>query len=55
MAKTFDPRCYELAEHFLSDHPHLNSEAARITLAQQIQQTIEDELEFMETVEGKVA
>ena len=54
MAKTFDPRCYELAEYFLSDH-HLNSEAARITLAQQIQQTIEDELEFMETVEGKVA
>jgi len=48
MAKTFDPRCFELAEHFLSDHPHLNTEAAKTTLAAEIQDTIELEIQFME-------
>ena len=48
MAKTFDPRCFELAEHFLSDHPHLNTEAAKTTLACEIQDTIELEIQFME-------
>jgi hypothetical protein len=48
MAKTFDPHCFELAEHFLSDHPHLNTEAAKTTLAAEIQDTIELEIQFME-------
>jgi hypothetical protein len=54
MARTYDQRCYELAALFLSDEPELNTEAARITMAQQIQQTIEDEIDFMRTIEGKV-
>lgn len=46
MAKTYDPACYELAEHFLQDEPcrsdpelykkHCHS------LALEIQQTVED-------------
>lgn len=55
MAKTFDPKCYELAEAFLADCPDICTEAAKITMAQQIQQTIEDEIDFMRTVAGKVS
>ena len=47
MAKTFDPKCHELAEYFLSDESKLNTEAARDTLAAIIQQAIEDEIAFM--------
>lgn len=47
MAKTFDPKVYDLAAHFLQDEPKLNTEAARVTLAAAIQQTIEDEILFM--------
>ncbi|MCK1459200.1 hypothetical protein IVB34_12625 [Bradyrhizobium sp. 2] len=47
MAKTFDPYCYELAAAFLKDEPDLNTEAARITLAAEIQEAIEAELFFM--------
>lgn len=49
MLKTFDPRCYELAEHFLADEPNpeLRSDDAKTHLALQIQQCIEDEIEFM--------
>lgn len=47
MAKTFDPKCFELAEHFLADEPGLNTEAAKTTLAIEIQQAIEGEIEFM--------
>ncbi|MCK1459134.1 hypothetical protein IVB34_12285 [Bradyrhizobium sp. 2] len=46
MAKTFDPYCYELAAAF-KDEPDLNTEAARITLAAEIQEAIEAELFFM--------
>lgn len=53
MATTFDTKCFELAEHFLSDHPGIRSEAAKITMAQQIQQTIEDEIEFMYAIAEK--
>lgn len=47
MAGTFDSKCYELAAHFLSDEPDLNTEAARTTLAAEIQDTIELEIQFM--------
>jgi hypothetical protein len=47
MSKTFDPKCYELAAVFLADEPELNTEAARITLAAEIQQCIEAEIYFM--------
>jgi len=52
-AKTYDPKCYELAEMFLSDEPGLNTDAARITLACEIQQCIENEIEFMRSVMEK--
>lgn len=51
MGKTFDTKCFELAEHFLSDDPALNTDAAKITLAQVIQQSIEQEIEFMHGLE----
>lgn len=51
--KTYDPKCLELAELFLSDEPDLNTEAARITLALEIQQCIEDEIFFMRAVMEK--
>lgn len=42
MAKTYDPKCYELAAHFLSDVPQLAEEGYREDLAAYIQQEIED-------------
>lgn len=55
MANTYDPRCYELAAVFLSDphEPELNTEAARVTLACEIQQCIENEIEFMRSMMEK--
>ncbi|MET4210492.1 hypothetical protein [Bradyrhizobium sp. LA2.1] len=47
MAKTFDPKRYELAAAFLADDTDLNTEAARVTLAAEIQEAIEAELFFM--------
>jgi predicted GTPase len=41
-AKTYDSRCYDLAEVFLFDEPGMNSEQNRDWLARVIQQTIED-------------
>ena len=53
MSKTFDPKCFDLAAAFLLDHPCLNSEAAKVTLAQAIQEAIEYELVFMRKVGEK--
>jgi hypothetical protein len=47
MTKTFDSKCYELAAAFLADEPCLNTDAAKLTLAVEIQQCIEDEIYFM--------
>ena len=46
--KTYDPRCHELAAIFLAEHPTLNTDAAKHSLALEIQQCIEDEIYFME-------
>lgn len=43
---SYDSRCYDLAEVFLDDEPHLNAESYRTELAQLIQNTIEDFIEF---------
>lgn len=40
--KTYDPKSYDLAEHFLDAEPNLNTNAARHDLACTIQQAIED-------------
>ena len=53
MCKTFDPKCFDLAAAFLADHPCLNSDAAKVTLAQAIQEAIEYELVFMRKVGEK--
>lgn len=53
MTKSFDPKCFELAAAFLADEPELNTEAARITLASEIQTCIEAEIEFMRAMMGK--
>lgn len=50
---TFDPRCYDLAALFLSDEGALNTEAARTTLAQAIQQAVQDEIGFMKSMMEK--
>lgn len=44
----YDTKCFDLAEAFLEDHPDLNTQANRDTLAQLIQTTIEDEIAYME-------
>jgi len=44
---TYDPKCFDLAVAFLSDDPDLDTPAARITLASEIQRAIEAELTFM--------
>jgi hypothetical protein len=48
-----DTKCYELAAHFLADEPRLDTEAARTTLASAIQQAIQDEIHFMQTMMEK--
>lgn len=50
MSKTFDPKCFQLAEQFLADEPELNTEAAKVTLANIIQQAIENEIYFMKEI-----
>jgi hypothetical protein len=55
MTKTFDPRCYELAATFLADEPGLNTEAAKTTLAAEIQWAIECELQFMRAMMEKAS
>ena len=44
----YDSKCYDLAEAFLEDSPHLNTEVNRKTLAQEIQSAIESEIMDME-------
>jgi hypothetical protein len=39
---TYDRKCYDLAVHFLSDHPDLDREEQRVRLAITIQAAIED-------------
>lgn len=39
--KYYDPKSYDLAETFLEDEPHLNTEANRHALALEIQEAIE--------------
>lgn len=41
MSRTFDSKCYELAEAFLADEPDLDTEANRRALAAEIQDVIE--------------
>ncbi len=41
MTTTYDQRCYDLAEVFLEDVPHLNTETRRDELAAAIQCVIE--------------
>jgi hypothetical protein len=55
MTKTFDVKSYELAEHFLQDEPGLNTEAAKITLAREIQWAVECEIHFMRSMMEKKA
>ena len=38
----YDTKCYDLAEAFLEDEPHLNTDKRRDMLAQIIQTSIED-------------
>jgi hypothetical protein len=52
-ARTYDTKCHDLAAHFLSDEPDLNTEAAKATLAAAIQQAVEDEIEFMRAMMEK--
>jgi hypothetical protein len=40
--RTYDPRCYDLAELFLEDEKHLGGERNCELLALEIQRTIED-------------
>lgn len=44
----YDTKCYDLAEAFLEDTPHLNTEKNRDELAQLIQTTIEDQVQHLE-------
>ena len=41
-ANSFDHKCYDLAEAFLEDTPHLNTVTRRMALAALIQFTIDD-------------
>lgn len=45
MPKTYDPRSYELAKHFLGDRDGVGDEHV-VSLAREIQGTVEDFIEF---------
>jgi len=45
--RTFDIRCYELAEHFLHDHPELDTEPNRKIIAYAIQSCVEEEIDLL--------
>lgn len=47
-AKNYDQKCFDLAEVFLSDTPHLATEKRTDELAQLIQSCIEDFILFEE-------
>jgi hypothetical protein len=47
IVKTYDRKCFELAEAFLTDTPDLNNDKAKHSLALNIQQCVEDEIHFM--------
>jgi len=40
--RTYDPKCYDLAAHFVQDRPEFNDEPDRIELARVLQEAIED-------------
>jgi hypothetical protein len=44
--KTYDTKCYDLAEAFLEDQPHLNNDRRRDELAALIQSAVEDWINF---------
>ena len=46
-AKLYDPKCHDLAAHFLSDHPEHNTPETIAALAREIQLTIEFELQVI--------
>lgn len=45
MANSYDPKCYQLAEDFLSEVPSLNNPISKGFLASAIQGVIEDFIE----------
>lgn len=45
--KTYDSKCYDLAEAFLEDEPSLNNAVNRHNLALEIQAAIESEIQYM--------
>ena len=47
--KSIDPKCYELAEHFLADHPDIDTELTREDLARELQATIDAWMEEWRT------
>lgn len=49
--KTYDEKSYDLAEHFLSDHPTLNTLDKIHHLALAIQAAVEDWIEYEEVLE----
>jgi len=52
---SFDPRCYDLAELFLSDEPKLNTPVNRNLLAQDIQDAIESTIASLRSLEEMVS
>ena len=52
--KSFDPACYALAEHFMTDEPWLAQQPARTAeLASHIQEAIEDWFAAQPGIVGK--
>lgn len=44
--KTYDPKCWALADVFLFDHPEINTDNARHRLASHLQTEIEEWIEL---------
>lgn len=53
---TYDRKCFELAEHFMSDNPALLSQSSRtMQLAQEIQTLIDDVISEFEDQDNEAA
>jgi len=44
---SYDQKCHDLAKAFLADHTDINTEINAHNLALEIQQVIEDEIDYM--------
>lgn len=54
MTHNYDAKCYDLACHFLEDHPEINTEPVRDALAKDIQEVIENGIRIAQDFKNSI-